>query len=181
MRATLSRRDQQRLNCIRDSRRTAHKFSSRRRAILLLNTFSRVPVIRRILNATSPSILLYFSPFQRFTALGVLLVSARATRVTLFIAPDSFLFLFSFPFFFFLLHARHGFIRRIHIGENHKSALRNRVSGRDGCQSFRDRRCILFSVDFKKIFLWYSSRARQEFLRRSSFLNFACNLDKLVV
>lgn len=55
MRATLSRRDQQRLNCIRDSRRTAHKFSSRRRrAILLLNTFSRVPVIRRILNATSP-------------------------------------------------------------------------------------------------------------------------------
>lgn len=55
MRATLSRRDQQHLNCIRDSRRTAHKFSSRRRrAILLLNTFSRVPVIRRILNATSP-------------------------------------------------------------------------------------------------------------------------------
>lgn len=140
MRATLSRRDQQRLNCIRDSRRTAHKFSSRRRAILLLNTFSRVPVIRRILNATSPSILLYFSPFQRFTALGVLLVSARATRVTLFIAPDSFLFLFSFPFFLFFFFARHGFIRRIHIGENHKSALRNRVSGRDDCQSFRDRK-----------------------------------------
>lgn len=106
MRATLSRRDQQRLNCIRDSRRTAHKFSSRRRAILLLNTFSRVPVIRRILNATSPSILLYFSPFQRFTALGVLLVSARATRVTLFIAPDSFLFPFSFPFFFFFFCTR---------------------------------------------------------------------------
>ena len=39
MRATLSRRDQQRLNCIRDSR-TGHKFSSSRRAILL-NT--RVP------------------------------------------------------------------------------------------------------------------------------------------
>lgn len=180
MRATLSRRDQQRLNCIRDSRRTAHKFSSRRRAILLLNTFSRVPVIRRILNATSPSILLYFSPFQRFTALGVLLVSARATRVTLFIAPDSFLFPFSFPFFFFLLHARHGFIRRIHIGENHKSALRNRVDEMV-VNRFEIEGCMLFSVDFKKIFLWYSSRARQEFLRRSSLLNFACNLDKLVV
>ena len=43
MRATLSRRDQQRLNCIRDSR-TGHKFSSSRRAILL-NT--RVPPLRR--------------------------------------------------------------------------------------------------------------------------------------
>ena len=34
MRATLSQRDQQRLNCIRDSR-TAHKFSSLRRGFLL--------------------------------------------------------------------------------------------------------------------------------------------------
>lgn len=54
MRATLSRRDQQRLNCIRDSG-TGHKSSSQRRAILL-NTFSRV-LIRRLLSLSlSPPI-----------------------------------------------------------------------------------------------------------------------------
>lgn len=45
MRATLSQRDQQRLNCIRDSR-TAHKFSSQRRGFLLNTRPSAV--IRRV-------------------------------------------------------------------------------------------------------------------------------------
>lgn len=45
MRATLSQRDQQRLNCIRDSR-TAHKFSSQRRGFLLNTRPSTV--IRRV-------------------------------------------------------------------------------------------------------------------------------------
>ena len=58
MRATLSRRDQQRLNCIRDSR-TAHKFSSPRcDGPSSLTRFSSRAVIRRLL---IPPALSYFS------------------------------------------------------------------------------------------------------------------------
>lgn len=106
MRATLSRRDQQRLNCIRDSRRTAHKFSSRRRrAILLLNTFSRVPVIRRILNATSP-------PFFFISRLSKDLHSPRSaprfgsSHPCNSLYRDSFLLFLFFLFFSFFFYTR---------------------------------------------------------------------------
>lgn len=63
MRATLSQRDQQRLNCIRDSR-TAHKFSSQRRGFLLNTRPSAV--IRRVFSF-HPVFLASLYPSHDFT------------------------------------------------------------------------------------------------------------------
>lgn len=63
MRATLSQRDQQRLNCIRDSR-TAHKFSSLRRGFLLNTRPSAV--IRRVFSF-HPIFLASLYPSHDFT------------------------------------------------------------------------------------------------------------------
>lgn len=63
MRATLSQRDQQRLNCIRDSR-TAHKFSSQRRDFLLNTRTSAV--IRRVFSF-HPIFLASLYPSRDFT------------------------------------------------------------------------------------------------------------------
>lgn len=113
MRATLSRRDQQRLNCIRDSRRTAHKFSSRRRAILLLNTFSRVRTRDSTDTQRPPPPFFFISRLSRdLQPSECSSVRLSLSRLTIL---SSFLFFFSCTREFIEL-----------VGENFKSVLRNR-------------------------------------------------------
>jgi len=82
MRATLSQRDQQRLNCIRDSR-TAHKFSSPRRGFLL-NAPSHA-VIRRVFSF-HPSFPASFRPLRpRFVSRDFARCFRDVARAPLFI------------------------------------------------------------------------------------------------